>query len=414
MKNEIHELIMNKKKLVDEWFAEKRVGYPFPFYTSVDIRDSGYKIAGVDANVYPAGFNNICEVDQENSPEIISSHIKRRYGSSVKKIIVFTEEHTGNPYYWENIWSLLNMIKGAGYDVRLSVPRSVPDIVEVQSVSGKTLKVYPAQFENNKVWVDKDFHPDLIISNNDFSVMPDCSLQMVQDIPINPPLGLGWYQRKKSTHFMHYNDLAKEFAQLLEVDPWSLQIRTEAHEGFDITSEDSRNNLAKAIDAMVEKVGQEYESRGIDKKPMVFIKSDSGTYGMGVAKASSGEEFLSWNAKARKKLRVTKGGRKIEDVILQEGIPSVIYSETEIAEPVIYLVGSELVGGFLRAHSKKGESDSLNSPGAVFKRLCISDLKVDVGGSLMENVYGWVAKLASLAIGREAKSMGVEYSNYNM
>ena len=30
-----------------------------PFYTSVDIRDAGYKMAVVDTNIFPAGFNNL-------------------------------------------------------------------------------------------------------------------------------------------------------------------------------------------------------------------------------------------------------------------------------------------------------------------------------------------------------------------
>jgi glutamate--cysteine ligase len=66
------------------------------------------------------------------------------------------------------------------------------------------------------------------------------------------------------------------------------------------------------------------------------------------------------------------------------------------------MVGSQLAGGFLRTHSQKGPSESLNSPGAVYKRLCVADLNINVEGCPMENVYGWMARLAALAAAREA------------
>jgi glutamate--cysteine ligase len=76
------------------------------------------------------------------------------------------------------------------------------------------------------------------------------------------------------------------------------------------------------------------------------------------------------------------------------------------------MLGCQLAGGFLRTHHEKGPTESLNSPGAVYKRLCVSDLKVSVEGHPMENVYGWVAKLGLIAIGREADEMKVEFRNY--
>jgi glutamate--cysteine ligase len=71
-----------------------------------------------------------------------------------------------------------------------------------------------------------------------------------------------------------------------------------------------------------------------------------------------------------------------------------------------------LAGGFLRTHVEKGPADSLNSPGAVYKRLCVSDLKVKQEGCPMENAYGWVARLAFLSVAREAQTLGVEFKGY--
>ncbi len=104
-------------------------------------------------------------------------------------------------------------------------------------------------------------------------------------------------------------------------------------------------------------------------------------------------------------MKAAKGGREISQVIVQEGIPSRVRSEGFSAEPVIYMVGTELAGGFLRTHGEKGATDSLNSPGAVYRRLCVSDLNVSLEGSPLENVYGWTARLGLLAIAMEAQEL---------
>jgi glutamate--cysteine ligase len=75
-------------------------------------------------------------------------------------------------------------------------------------------------------------------------------------------------------------------------------------------------------------------------------------------------------------------------------------------------VGDSLAGGFLRTHEQKDEKDSLNSPGAVYKKLCLSDLKIKAEGCPLENVYGWVGKIGLLAIGRETQKMNIKYRGY--
>ena len=123
---------------------------------------------------------------------------------------------------------------------------------------------------------------------------------------------------------------------------------------------------------------------------------------MGVVSATSGDDIRNWNYKSKKKMKAAKGGGGFTELIIQEGVPTVLKDEGATAEPVLYMLGDELAGGFLRTHEKKASNESLNSPGAVYKRLCLSDLKVSAEGCPLENVYGWVAKLGFLAISREA------------
>lgn len=406
----LHRQILRHEDAIEKWFQSIGDNVDVPFYSSYDIRDFGHKITAVDANIYPAGFNNICPTDRENGGEIVKRYIERHYGEGPKKILILTEEHTANAYYWNNVAALTQIIRDAGFDVKIGFPRMQSgDVMQMKSASFGDVTVNSAVIRDGKIVVE-GFDPDIVISNNDFS---EAYAEWGElSSTLNPPRELGWYQRKKSTFFKHFNQLATEFAKIIEVDPWMFTVETELFEHFDMAEDSSREALAQKVDAMIARLKAQYEKHGIEEAPFVFVKNNAGTYGLGVMRVGSGDEVRALNYKTRKKMKAAKGGRDVEEVIIQEGVPSLVKAEGASAEPAIYLVGCELLGGFLRTHADKGPTDSLNSPGAVYKRLCVSDLKVSVEDNLHENIYGWVARLGLLAIGREAAEMGVVYKNY--
>ncbi|MBX2988256.1 MAG: glutamate--cysteine ligase [Bdellovibrionaceae bacterium] len=405
---QVHQGILKNMDAVCAWYKKVSAEVAVPVYSSYDIRDAGYKIANVDANIYPAGFNNICPADRETSVGLMGKYIKGHYGAGVKRILLVTEEHTQNPFYWENVGAIKDLIEGAGYELKIGFPRLLPEPMSLTSATGRGFQVESAMPESAMF---RDFRPDLVISNNDFSNSHE-EWGRSLPVPVNPPRELGWYQRKKSRYFRHYNDLVNEFSKVAELDPFLLRVETEEFQGFEIESEESRRALAARVDTFLEALRDGYRKRGLTQEPFVFVKNNAGTYGLAVVRVSSGRDVLEWNYKSRKKMKAAKGGRDVEEVIIQEGIPSVVKSDNASAEPVIYMIGCELAGGFLRTHAEKDDTESLNSPGAVYRRLCVSDLLVDPQGCPKENVYGWSAKLGLLAIGREAHEMGVVFKDY--
>lgn len=402
--NSLHQSFCQRTQKMNAWYSEKTKGLGVPFYSSYDIRDSGYKVANVDANIFPAGFNNICPADKDYSIEIFANALDVRYGFRPERILLVTEEHTNNPYYWENVLTIKGLIESSGRRVMIAIPRKLETALRVKSLTGVEVDVVSA-FEDSP-WI-KEFKPQLIVSNNDFSE-PYHEWATQLTLPLDPPRELGWYQRKKSNYFKHYNALVEEFASLCGVDPFLLNVRTEIFENFDLSDESSMKTLSAQVDTMVGELSREYQKRGIQEEPTIFIKNNAGTYGLGVTQVKTGADVMEWNYKSRKKMKAAKGGRDIQDVIVQEGISSRVQSEGATAEPVIYMVGCQLAGGFLRTHAEKGKNESLNSPGAVYRRLCVSDLNVNVEGHPLENVYGWTARLGLLAIGLEAKDLGLQ------
>lgn len=402
MKQRVHGKILDRCEDLATWYEGQLSGAYIPFYSSFDIRDAGFKIGNIDGNIFPAGFNNICQADKEYAPEVMTEHL-RRYYPSVSSILLLTESHLKNTYYWENAIAISDLLNEAGFEVEVGmISDAIDETVELTSFSGKTIKVSRIQFIDGHLQT-ATLRPDLVISNNDFSNgFEDKDFSKTLMTPMRE---LGWFRRKKHTYFNHYNKLTEEFAQVIDEDPWLFQVATQRFEAFDVGDEQSRLSLATQVDQMIANTAQKYKEHNISDAPYVFVKNNSGTYGLGVVEATSGKDVESWNYKAKKKMKATKGGGGIGEVIIQEGIPSVLREDSATAEPVVYMVGDELVGGFLRTHEQKDSFQSLNSPGAVYKRLCLSDLKVSAEGCLLENVYGWVAKLGFLAITREARDL---------
>jgi glutamate--cysteine ligase len=399
MKERIHEKLLTRCDQLDKWYLDRLQGQYEPFYASFDVRDAGFKIGNIDGNIYPAGFNNICQQDKDTSPELIQAYLKDKFPDA-KNILLLSEDHLKNIYYWENVITLSDLLRDSGYTVVVGMlSPDLQEATELQSFSGKTIRVEKV-FSDSGQLITAQGTPDLVISNNDFSnPYSDVDFSQTKMTPLRE---LGWYRRKKHTYFENYNNYAHEFAEHIDEDPWLFQVQTRRFENFDVSNEESRKDLGHLVDEMILEIQKKYDQYSITEKPSVFIKNNSGTYGLGVVTATSGEEVISWNYKSKKKMKATKGGGGIGEVIIQEGIPTILTEDEAVAEPVLYMLGHELAGGFLRTHDKKGTNESLNSPGAVYKRLCLSDLKVSAEGCVLENVYGWIAKLGYLAISKEA------------
>ena len=389
IKDILHQKIISKKSIVMDWFKKKSNSIFFPFYSSFDLRDSGEKIVPVDANIFPAGFNNMCEVDRESIPPVLDQYINQHYGK-IKKVILLTEEHEKNIYYWDNVSTLKTIMEQSNLEVVVCVPgKNIQEEKQVENSLGQKIQLHLLSSSLKGV--------DLIISNNDFSLDYD----IPETIPLNPSPLMGWKYRRKDQFFKEYNLLATEFARLIGIDPWHLTIKTELFEPFDPEDPSTLKNLKNRLEFFLQDLRVHYK----DQEPFAFLKNNSGTYGLGITWVQSPDEVDHWNYKTRKKMKASKGGRKVNKLILQEGIATALSSDAQAcSEPVIYTLGAELVGGFLRTHSKKGVRENLNSPGAVYQKFCMSDLIVQVEGKDEENVYGWVSRLALLSLAYEIKN----------
>ena len=365
---ELEQKIVDKESEITAWFANKRAELEMPIYGSVDIRDANWKVAVVDANQYPAGFNNLQDGD-------IGIHFRAAIGD-VRHVHIWPEAHTRNPAYDAHLSSLSAILEGEGYAVTIGILEHT----EGQPVNiGGTI-------------------PDLILLNNDLTdgPLPDLG------VPILPSPKMGWYQRRKSSHFKAIQPLVEEISKILEIDPWLLSTQWFVSEGKCLDKDTCRTLLAAEADEFLANLQLKYDEYGISGTPTLFVKNDAGTFGLGIIEITSGEELLELSNRKLGKLTYGKGGAEAEDFLLQEGVPSALSWNQMVIEPVAYCANGRVGGWFYRANAKKGEMANLNSPSSVFVHPHqIDDVTI---ASRRQHWHMLVAEIAMLGIAIESAS----------
>lgn len=394
---------------IETWFRKQWHDYQVPFTTSVDIRNAGYKMAVIDTNLFPAGFNNIHSA-QIPLAHLAVAHYWEQYLPQCEKIILVPESHSRNVHYFHSLGVLSSILTQAGFEVKIA---SIdPTITEAKTIAIENigeLRIYPLERTGNSVHIG-DFKPCTIILNNDLSEGIPSILNGVSQA-IYPPLALGWATRLKSEHFMHYQTVCHAFANLLSMDPWFFNPLFQSCGEINFMEREGEDCLLHHVDFLLGAIQQKYDEYEIKDAPFVIVKADAGTYGMGIMTVRNVDEVRAMNRKARTRMAVGKGRKPITSVLVQEGVYSheIVAHNKAIAEPVVYMLGQYVIGGFYRLHAGRANDENLNSPGMYFEPIPFSGpynnpiLNDTSSESRRLYAYSTLARIALLASAYEWK-----------
>lgn len=390
---------------IEHWLRGQWQEHATPFYASVDLRNSGFKLAPVDTNLFPGGFNNL---NPDFHPLCVQAAM-----AAVEKIcpdargaLLIPENHTRNTFYLQNVAALAAILRHAGMNVRIgSLQPGLTAPAEIELPDGGKLKLEPLRRSGNRIGVDA-FDPCVVLLNNDLSAgVPDILLNLEQTVL--PPLHAGWFTRRKSIHFAAYRDVATGFAQLLGIDPWLINPYFERCGKIDFHERKGEECLEGYVAEILTDIRAKYREYGIKQDPFVIVKADAGTYGMGIMTVKDASEVRGLNRKQRNKMAVVKEGLEVRDVLVQEGVYTFESVNAAAAEPVVYLIDHFVVGGFYRVHTQRGQDENLNAPGMQFEPLafaapCSSPEPDDPGCPPNRfYAYGVIARLALVAAALE-------------
>jgi glutamate--cysteine ligase len=392
---------------IEQWLRGQWQEHMPPFYASCDLRNAGFKLAPVDTNLFPGGFNNLNPAFLPLCVHAAMSAVEK-FCPSACKLLLIPENHTRNIFYLQNLAQLSTILAQTGLEVRIG--SLLPEIVEATRVElpyGHSLTLEPLVRRGNRLGL-ADFNPCAILLNNDLSAGVPPVLAGLEDQTLLPPLHGGWFRRRKTRHFAAYEQVAHEFAALIDIDPWRIAPCFSACHHLDFHERQGEEELAEKVDQLLARVREKYREYGIQDIPYAVVKADAGTYGMGIMTVRDAREMIGLNRRQRNKMSVIKEGQEVSDVIIQEGVYTFETVRDAVAEPVIYMIDRYVVGGFYRVHTARGKDENLNAPGMEFEPLAF-----ETGCSLPdygENpdalpnrfyAYGVVGRLAALAAARE-------------
>lgn len=411
----LEERFLSRRQDIDAWFAAQWQRTRPPIYGSVDLRNAGFKLAPIDMNLFPAGFNNLNPKLWQHSVAAVArtfQELSVTLHTPISKILIIPEGHTRNLRYWANIKTLQRTLDAAGFETRLGMfEAGLQAEQELALESGESVSLFPLQRQNNRLFV-AGFSPDCVLLNNDLSSGIPEILQGLEQ-PVLPPVELGWSERFKSEHFRNYADVTQEFAANFDLDPWLMTPLFRYCDKVDFMQQAGLECLVANAAPLFAAIERKYEEYQIPYAPFLIIKADAGTYGMAVMTVRSIEELKALNRKQRTRMAMTKG-QPVTRVIIQEGVYTfeTVGSQQAVAEPVIYLWGKEVVGGFYRVHQKRGNDENLNSPGMEFMPLAFAEACTEPREDMERDAclnrfyaYGIIAKLSMLAAAREIKDV---------
>ena len=418
--NELEQRILDSMPAIERWFRLEWMEHTPPFYSSVDIRNAGFKLAPVDTNLFPGGWNNL-------TPEMLPLAVQAAMAAiekicpEAKNLLVIPENHTRNTFYLSNLAQLQRIFHMAGLNVRLgSISPEITEATRIELPGGEAITLEPVVRTQHRLGL-KDFDPCTILLNNDLSAGAPGILEDLHEQYLLPPLHAGWSVRRKTRHFESYEEVSKRFGKMLGIDPWLINPMFSHCGQVDFATGEGGECVMEQADALFTKIRRKYKDYGIHEKPFVVVKANNGTYGMGIMTVRDPKELEHLNRKSRNKMAVIKDGQQVQEVIIQEGVLTQERIHEAVAEPVVYMMDRYVVGGFYRVHAERGVDENLNAPGASFVPLAFdgSSRLPQPGerpGASAPNrfyMYGVIGRLALLAASYELEATDPNAENYD-
>ena len=196
--NELEQRILESTPVIERWFRLEWMEHTPPFYSSVDVRNAGFKLAPVDTNLFPGGWNHL-------TPEMMPLAVQAAMAAIEKicpeaKNLLLIPENSTDSFYLSNLAQLQRIFYQAGLNVRLgSLSNDIKAPTTVELPGGESVTLEPIVRSKRRLGL-KHFDPCTILLNNDLSAGVPGILEDLHEQYLLPPLHAGWPTRRKSTH----------------------------------------------------------------------------------------------------------------------------------------------------------------------------------------------------------------------
>ncbi len=409
--NELEQRVLDSMPAIERWFRLEWMEHTPPFYSSVDVRNAGFKLAPVAINLFPDGWQHL-------TPEMMPLAVQAAMAAiekicpEARNLLLIPENRSPSTSYLSSLAQLRRIFYMAGLNVRMgSIDPAIKKTTAFTLDSGETVTLEPVIRGKRRLGV-KDFDPCTILLNNDLAAGVPGILEEIHEQYLLPPLHAGWSTRRKSKHFKCYEEVAKRMGKLLGVDPWLINPMFDKCIGVDLMQDPGLESLASQADALLTKIRRKYKEYGIKERPFIVVKTDDAAPGMGVVIVRDAKELPELSLTVQGRLRAGKTDAPSRDILLQEGVLTKERIDDAVAEPVVFMMDRYVVGGFYRIHPDTGVDENLNLRGSSYVPLAFEHSthlpqpgsKPGASAPNRFYMYGVVARLAMLAASYELEA----------
>jgi len=409
--NELEQRILDSTPAIERWFRLEWMEHTPPFYSAADIRNAGFKLAPVDTNLFPRGWNNLSQDMLPLAVQAAQAAIEK-ICPEARNLLVIPENHSSNTFYLANVAQLVRIFHMAGLNVRVgSIDPAIKSPTKIELPHGETVCLEPVVRGKRRLGL-KHFDPCTILLNTDLAAGTPGILEDLHEQYLLPPLHAGRSVRRMSNHFHSYEEVSKRFGKLLGIDPWLINPMYAKAGMVDFASGKGMDVLTSHADALLTRIRRKYKEYGINEKPFVVVKADNGARGMGVLTVRDAKELEGLGRRLRGKAGSAKEAMEGGELIVQEGVLTNERVHGAVAEPVVYMMDRYVVGGFYRVHADRSPDENLNLPGASFVPLAFSEsahlpqpgAKPGASAPNRFYMYGVIGRLAMVAASYELEA----------
>ena len=166
--NELEQRLLDTMPAIERWFRLEWMEHTPPFYTSVDVRNAGFKLAPVDTDFYPNGWNNL-------TPEMLPLAVQaamvaiEKICPEARNLLIIPEHNIRSTFYLSNLAQLRSIFHMAGLNVRIgSISPELKKSTVIDLPGGESITLEPVLRNKGRIGV-KDFDPCTILLNNDLA-----------------------------------------------------------------------------------------------------------------------------------------------------------------------------------------------------------------------------------------------------
>ena len=416
--NELEQRVLDSMPAIERWFRLEWMEHTPPFYTAVDVRNAGFKLAPVDTDLYPSAWNHLAAPMLPLAVQAAMAAIEK-ICPEARNLLIVPENKVHDTFYLSSLAQLRRIFRMAGLNVRIgSISPDMKKSTTMELPNGESITLEPVLRNKGRLGL-KDFDPCTILLNNEMTAGVPGILEDLQGQYLLPPLHASWSTRRRSTYFRTYEEVAKRFGKLIGVDAWLINPMFDKCGDVDLGTPEGLEALTVRADLLLAKIKKKYKEYGIKEKPFVVVKADNLGRGSGLMTVRDSRDIAALVKKVDSALAGWLQGP--QQFILQEGVLTNERMNDAVAEPVVYMMDRYVVGGFYRVHAERGVDEDLSAPGSRYVPLAFAEsaqlpqpgMRPGASAPNRFYMYGVIARLAMLASSYELEATDPNAEHYN-